>query len=69
MSQSVPLILICDDDPVVHESLALYLDNDNFSHALTYLPTKEELRKEIETQKELFRLQQAEKEQAESPLN
>ena len=36
MSQSVPLILICDDDPVVHESLALYLDNDNFSHADAY---------------------------------
>ena len=28
-----PNILICDDDPVVHESLALYLDNDNFAHA------------------------------------
>lgn len=25
-----PLILICDDDPVVHESLRLYLDNEKF---------------------------------------
>jgi len=31
-----PNILICDDDPVVHESLALYLDNDNFAHADAY---------------------------------
>ena len=31
-----PNILICDDDPVVHESLSLYLDNDNFSHADAY---------------------------------
>ncbi|MCH4153157.1 MAG: response regulator transcription factor [Saccharofermentans sp.] len=33
---SVPNILICDDDPVVHESLALYLDNDNFTHVDAY---------------------------------
>ena len=26
------LILICDDDPVVHESLSLYLDNEGFDH-------------------------------------
>lgn len=25
-------ILICDDDPVVHESLGLYLNEENFSH-------------------------------------
>ena len=31
-----PNILICDDDPVVHESLALYLDNDNFTHTDAY---------------------------------
>ncbi|MCR4688548.1 MAG: response regulator transcription factor [Saccharofermentans sp.] len=31
-----PTILICDDDPVVHESLALYLDNDNFAHIDAY---------------------------------
>ena len=29
-------ILICDDDPVVHESLGLYLDNDNFTHSDAY---------------------------------
>src|SRR5574344_637950 len=33
---SVPNIRICDDDPVVHESLALYLDNDNFTHVDAY---------------------------------
>ena len=31
-----PLILICDDDPVVHESLSLYLDNEGFSHASAF---------------------------------
>ena len=31
-----PNILICDDDPVVHESLSLYLDNDNFTHSDAY---------------------------------
>jgi len=31
-----PNILICDDDPVVHESLAIYLDNDNFTHEDAY---------------------------------
>jgi two-component system response regulator ResD len=27
-----PLILICDDDPVVHESLGIYLDAEGFAH-------------------------------------
>ena len=27
-----PKILICDDDPVVHESLSIYLDNDGYQH-------------------------------------
>ena len=31
-----PLILICDDDPVVHESLGLYLDKEGFAHASAY---------------------------------
>ena len=31
-----PNILICDDDPVVHESLGLYLDTDNFTHTDAY---------------------------------
>ena len=31
-----PNILICDDDPVVHQSLALYLDNEEFTHADAY---------------------------------
>ncbi|HHU11738.1 MAG TPA: response regulator transcription factor [Clostridiaceae bacterium] len=29
-------ILICDDDNVVHESLGLYLDAENFSHASAF---------------------------------
>ncbi|MCQ2529513.1 MAG: response regulator transcription factor [Saccharofermentans sp.] len=32
MSQT-PHILICDDDPIVHESLGLYLDNEHYSHS------------------------------------
>ena len=31
-----PHILICDDDPVVHESLGLYLDAEHFPHASAY---------------------------------
>ena len=31
-----PLVLICDDDPVVHESLGIYLDNENFAHVSAY---------------------------------
>ncbi|WP_102412903.1 response regulator [Beduinella massiliensis] len=31
-----PNILICDDDPVVHQSLALYLDAEEFTHADAY---------------------------------
>ncbi len=31
-----PHILICDDDPVVHQSLSLYLDAEKFSHASAY---------------------------------
>ena len=30
------LILICDDDPVVHESLGLYLDSEGFDHISAY---------------------------------
>lgn len=40
---------------VLHDSKQLFA-----SKYLTYLPTKEELRQEIETQKEIFRLQQGE---------
>ena len=29
-------ILICDDDPIVHQSLSLYLDNEDFGHESTY---------------------------------
>ncbi len=31
-----PLILICDDDPVVHQSLSLYLDAEGFAHASAF---------------------------------
>ena len=27
-----PRILICDDDPIIHQSLSLYLDNEDFQH-------------------------------------
>lgn len=33
---SAPLILLCDDDPVVHQSLSLYLDAEGFSHLSAY---------------------------------
>ena len=29
-------ILICDDDPIVHQSLSLYLDNEDFLHDSAY---------------------------------
>ena len=29
-------ILICDDDPIVHQSLSLYLDNEEFLHDFAY---------------------------------
>jgi two-component system response regulator ResD len=32
----MPHILICDDDPVVHESLSLYLDAERFSHTSAF---------------------------------
>ena len=31
-----PLILICDDDPVVHESLVLYLTSEGYEHQSAY---------------------------------
>ena len=31
MSKS-PRILICDDDVIIHQSLSLYLDNEDFLH-------------------------------------
>ena len=31
-----PKILICDDDPIVHQSLSLYLDNEDFEHDSDY---------------------------------
>ncbi len=33
---TTPHILICDDDPVVHESLGLYLDAEHFPHSSAY---------------------------------
>ena len=31
-----PLILICDDDPNVHESIGLYLDSEGYEHISAY---------------------------------
>ncbi len=31
-----PLILICDDQPMVHETLGVYLDSEGFSHISAY---------------------------------
>lgn len=33
---NTPHILIADDDPVVHESLSLYLDNEKYQHSSAY---------------------------------
>ena len=35
-----PLILICDDDPVVHESLGIYLDNEGYQHISAFSGTE-----------------------------
>ena len=35
-SGTCPLMLICDDDPVVHESMGLYLDAEGFGHISAY---------------------------------
>ena len=55
-------ILLCSETSediarysVLHDSKQLFA-----SKYLTYLPTKDELRREIEAQKEIFRLQQNE---------
>ena len=47
MSKSMR-ILICDDDPIVHQSLSLYLDNEDFLHDSAYdgKPALEMTRKE-----------------------
>jgi len=33
---NTPLILIADDDPVVHESLSIYLDEENYQYVSAY---------------------------------
>ena len=35
-----PLVLICDDDPVVHESLGIYLDSEGYTHKSAYNGTE-----------------------------
>lgn len=35
-----PMVLICDDDPVVHESLSIYLDSEGFQHRSAYSGTE-----------------------------
>jgi len=43
----VPHILICDDDPVVHESLGIYLDSERYPHTSAF--DGEEARKRVES--------------------
>ncbi len=43
----IPHILICDDDPVVHESLSLYLDAERYSHSSAF--NGEESLQKVET--------------------
>ena len=43
-----PLILICDDDPVVHESLGIYLDHEGFGHVSAYNGTEALEKKQAE---------------------
>ena len=33
---NIPLILISDDDPVVHEALSIYLDEENYQYISVY---------------------------------
>src|SRR5665647_990194 len=33
---ATPHILICDDDPVVHESLGIYLENEHFTYSSAF---------------------------------
>lgn len=54
MSQT-PHILICDDDPVVHESLGLYFDNEHFTYSDAY-DGQESLNKVYETKPDLILL-------------
>lgn len=54
MSQT-PHILICDDDPVVHESLGLYFDNEHFTYSDAY-DGQESLNKVFETKPDLILL-------------
>lgn len=32
----MPHILICDDQPIIHETLGVYLDNEGYTHASAY---------------------------------
>lgn len=34
--KSAPHILICDDQPIIHETLGVYLDDEGFTHASVY---------------------------------
>lgn len=43
----VPHILICDDDPVVHESLSIYLDAERYPHSSAF--DGEEALKKVES--------------------
>ncbi|MEZ4508513.1 MAG: response regulator [Eubacteriales bacterium] len=36
MMQKTAHILICDDQPIIHESLGVYLENEGFTHASAF---------------------------------
>lgn len=55
---TIGLLLCADTDDVAHYSVLNGNDQLFAAKYLTYMPTSEELRREIEQQKEFFRLQQ-----------
>lgn len=36
MAAKAPRILICDDQPIIHETLGAYLDNEGFQHSSAF---------------------------------
>ncbi|MBQ1770622.1 MAG: response regulator transcription factor [Clostridia bacterium] len=36
MQNNIPHILICDDQPVIHETIGAYLDSEGFTHSSAY---------------------------------
>ena len=64
------IVLCADTDSDIAKYSVLHGNEQLFaSKYMLFLPTEEQLRAEIESQKEIFRLQQTEKGQAEFPRN